>query len=88
MKHLWARYLFLGLIIAIAIYFLAIPVRLAAGRSRVLEPQAIFVLGGEKLAARLARRHPDLDVWVSTGSKPEVVASFFETEEVPLARLT
>jgi uncharacterized SAM-binding protein YcdF (DUF218 family) len=37
-----------------------------------VEPQAIFVLGGEtgreKFAARFAREHPDLPVWISGGA--------------------
>lgn len=38
-------------------------------------PQAIFVLGGdpqrEQFAAELAQTHPDLPIWVSSGSNPE-----------------
>lgn len=37
-----------------------------------IKPQAIFVLGGEtgreKFAARFAREHPDLPVWISGGA--------------------
>lgn len=41
-------------------------------RSLQVTPQAILVLGGaeerEHYAARMARHHPELDVWVSSGS--------------------
>lgn len=38
-------------------------------------PQAVLVLGGaterEQFAAEFARQHPDLPIWVSSGSNPE-----------------
>jgi uncharacterized SAM-binding protein YcdF (DUF218 family) len=38
-------------------------------------PQAVFVLGGaterEQFAAEFAKQHPELPVWVSSGSNPE-----------------
>lgn len=38
-------------------------------------PQAVLVLGGaverEEFAAEFAQRHPDLPIWVSSGSNPE-----------------
>jgi uncharacterized SAM-binding protein YcdF (DUF218 family) len=45
------------------------------------EPQAILVLGGhearERLAAQIARRHPQLPVWVSSGSPENYVKKIF-----------
>ncbi len=39
-----------------------------------LQPQAIFVLGGEEereiFAAKFARTHPNLPVWISSGAPP------------------
>jgi uncharacterized SAM-binding protein YcdF (DUF218 family) len=39
------------------------------------KPQAVLVLGGsterEQFAARFAQDHPDLQIWVSSGSNPE-----------------
>jgi uncharacterized SAM-binding protein YcdF (DUF218 family) len=44
-------------------------------KSQLQPPEAILVLGGspqrEVYAASLARREPDLDIWVSSGSNPE-----------------
>jgi uncharacterized SAM-binding protein YcdF (DUF218 family) len=41
----------------------------------IQEPQAILVLGGaverEVFAAEFAQQHPDLEIWVSSGSNPE-----------------
>ncbi|MDY6782784.1 MAG: YdcF family protein [Cyanobacteriota bacterium] len=46
------------------------------------EPQVIFVLGGEErreaFAARFARAHPDLPIWVSSGSPPEYAQRLFD----------
>ncbi|XPM60630.1 MAG: YdcF family protein [Leptolyngbya sp. IPPAS B-1204] len=39
------------------------------------EPEAVLVLGGaaerERFAAEFAKQHPDLPIWVSSGSNPE-----------------
>ena len=55
------------------------------------EPQAIFVLGGgsdrEEFAAKLALQHPELEVWISTGSQPEKATKIFESAGVSPARL-
>lgn len=44
-------------------------------RELTRSPQAVLVLGGaaerEKFAAQFAQEHPDLPVWVSSGSNPE-----------------
>ncbi len=41
-------------------------------KSYVVQPEAIFVLGGaeerESFAAKFAKLHPELDIWVSSGS--------------------
>lgn len=46
-----------------------------------LKPEAVFVLGGheerEKFAAQLAQHHPELDVWVSSGSPPDYARHIF-----------
>jgi uncharacterized SAM-binding protein YcdF (DUF218 family) len=42
------------------------------GKDKNLQPDAIFVLGGaterERFAAKFAQQHPDLPIWVSSGS--------------------
>lgn len=52
---------------------------------------AIFVLGGhenrEREAAKLAAQHPDLPVWVSSGSPEGYVKRIFQKSGVSLERL-
>jgi uncharacterized SAM-binding protein YcdF (DUF218 family) len=56
-----------------------------------LEPEAIFVLGGEnqreKFAARLAAKHPKLPVWVSGGAPIDYAQGVFTKEKVSLQRV-
>jgi uncharacterized SAM-binding protein YcdF (DUF218 family) len=56
-----------------------------------LKPEAIFVLGGheerERFAAQLARQHPNLPVWVSSGSPSGYVKRIFAEEGVESDRL-
>jgi len=91
MSFWWIRYLAFGLAIALILYFAMIPVRLIGVKSRVPVPQAIFVLGGgsdrEVAAAKLSSQHPELDVWISTGSPPEKVTEIFNEAGVPLSQL-
>jgi uncharacterized SAM-binding protein YcdF (DUF218 family) len=51
-------------------------------KATLAQPQVIFVLGGEErretFAAQLAREHPDLPIWVSSGSPPEYAEQLFE----------
>ena len=56
-----------------------------------LKPEAIFVLGGhenrERFAAKLAVDHPDLPVWVSSGSPQGYAESIFKKAGVKPDRL-
>jgi uncharacterized SAM-binding protein YcdF (DUF218 family) len=56
-----------------------------------LQPDAIFVLGGEtereKFAARLAAKHPKLPIWVSGGAPIGYAKKVFVKENVDLNRL-
>lgn len=85
------RYFVWGLAIAIALYFAAIPIRLSAVRSRVPQPQAILVLGGdperEMAAAYFAAQHPSLNIWISTGQVPTVSKAIFRQANVDSDRL-
>jgi uncharacterized SAM-binding protein YcdF (DUF218 family) len=51
-----------------------------------VEPQAIFVLGGEtgreKFAAQFAREHPDLPVWISGGAPKGYTNRVFDKARV------
>lgn len=54
-------------------------------------PQALLVLGGAKereiFAAELANEHPEMDIWVSSGSNPEYAEWVFSEAGVDLNRL-
>lgn len=54
-------------------------------------PQALLVLGGaperELFAAKFARQHPNLDIWVSSGSNPEYAEWVFSEAGISLTRL-
>ncbi|WP_242028498.1 YdcF family protein [Pseudanabaena sp. FACHB-2040] len=56
------------------------------------EPQAILVLGGstdrEQYAATMAQQHPDLPVWVSSGSNPEYAEWVFQEAQIDPDRVT
>lgn len=66
----------------------ALPIALWFGYRQVgnaiEQPQALLVLGGslqrEEFAARFAKQHPDLPIWVSSGSPKEYAEWFFTTE--------
>ena len=55
------------------------------------EPEAVVVLGGhearEKFAADLARLHPDLDIWISSGSPQNYVERIFAFRGIESDRL-
>lgn len=55
------------------------------------QPDAILVLGGaierEQFAAEFALEHPELPVWVSSGSNPEYTEWIFSEAGVPLEQL-
>ncbi len=59
--------------------------------SHVSKPQAIFVLGGspdrEQFAAGLAQEHPDLPIWVSSGSNPEYSEWVFDQAGIDRDRI-
>lgn len=56
-----------------------------------LEPEAILVLGGhenrERFAAKLAARHPDLPIWVSSGSPEHYAERIFSRAGIAPQRL-
>ncbi|NJO41037.1 MAG: YdcF family protein [Cyanobacteria bacterium CRU_2_1] len=70
-KRLKNRYRFFG--ISLILLLLGIGYRGIEGFWS--QPQAVLVLGGaterEKFAAEFAKVHPNLDIWVSSGSNPE-----------------
>ncbi|NEO88170.1 MAG: YdcF family protein [Spirulina sp. SIO3F2] len=60
-------------------------------RVQAAEPQAAVVLGGlearESYAAQLAQRHPELEIWVSSGSPEDYVKRIFARAGVGRDRL-
>jgi uncharacterized SAM-binding protein YcdF (DUF218 family) len=56
-----------------------------------LQPEAIFVLGGEtqreRFAASFAAKHPDLPVWVSGGAPKDYARRVFANKNVDLKRV-
>ncbi len=60
-------------------------------RAAVIQPNAILVLGGdperENFAATFARQHPDLPIWISSGSNPEYTEAVFSDAGIDFKRL-
>ena len=60
-------------------------------RELTRSPQAVLVLGGakerEKFAAQFAQEHPDLPVWVSSGSNPEYSEWIFAEAGIDPSRI-
>jgi uncharacterized SAM-binding protein YcdF (DUF218 family) len=56
-----------------------------------IQPQAIFVLGGEEgreiFAAKFARTHPNLPIWISGGAPPEYAKRVFKKAGVSIDNL-
>jgi uncharacterized SAM-binding protein YcdF (DUF218 family) len=77
----------LSLVILLSI----IPVRLAIAHYQAPQPQIIFTLGGgdvrEVFTAEFAKHHPDLEIWVSSGSSKTLAQSIFRGAGVSMARV-
>ena len=60
-------------------------------QSYFVQPAAIFVLGGhedrERFAAKLALKHPNLPIWVSSGSPQHYVTKIFTNSGINNDRL-
>ncbi|MDJ0707886.1 MAG: YdcF family protein [Leptolyngbyaceae cyanobacterium MO_188.B28] len=54
-------------------------------------PQAALVLGGaierEAFAAKFAQQHPEIDIWVSSGTNPEYAEWVFSEADIDLRRI-
>lgn len=68
-----------------------IPVRIAISRYQTPLPQAILTLGGghlrEVFTAKFALTHPELPIWISTGSKEIRARTIFQKEGVDNRRV-
>jgi uncharacterized SAM-binding protein YcdF (DUF218 family) len=60
-------------------------------KAHLREPEAILVLGGsterEHFAADLAQQHPELEIWVSSGSNPEYAEWLFQEAAISRDRI-
>lgn len=60
-------------------------------KTQLREPEAILVLGGaaerEHFAAELASQHPDLEVWISSGTNPEYAQWLFQEADIASNRV-
>ncbi len=78
-------------LVAIALATLLMAIGLDYAVTLRTQPQAIFVLGGdparESAAAQLALTHPQLPVWISSGSDPDTAIAIFSELGVSLDRL-
>lgn len=88
----WTMVRKLGVSMLLLLLLLSIiPVRLTIADAQAPQPQAIFVLGGDKsreaAAAELARHYPDLDVWLSSGELPQQAYEIFAAAQVAPERL-
>jgi uncharacterized SAM-binding protein YcdF (DUF218 family) len=68
-----------------------ISLRLAIAHHQAPFPQAIFVLGGdqarEEFAAQFAQRHPQIPIWMSSGTLPAKTRAIFDAAQIPSSRL-
>ncbi len=59
-------------------------------QQQFLDPSVALVLGGaperERFAAQFAQNHPEVEIWVSSGSNPEYAQWVFEEAQVPTAQ--
>lgn len=66
-------------------------IRLAIAYHQAPHPQAILTLGGNpkrsEFTAQLALKHPSLDIWVSSGVRPEKAETIFQNAGIPLNRV-
>jgi uncharacterized SAM-binding protein YcdF (DUF218 family) len=76
---------------AIPLLLSIIPVRLAIASYQAPHPQAILTLGGggdrEAFTAQFAKKHPSLEIWVSSGQSPDEARAIFRAVGIPDARV-
>jgi uncharacterized SAM-binding protein YcdF (DUF218 family) len=70
----------------------SLPIRMAIAAHQAPEPELILVLGGgtgrEEAAAQIAKYHPSLEVWVSSGDgMPQSVYAIFQAAGVDNKRV-
>ncbi len=85
------KYWILVLASSLLCLLLIIPVRLTIAHYQAPQPQAILTLGAwidrEQTAAEIARWYPSLEVWVSSGTPPEIARPIFQAAGISDSRL-
>ncbi|MBD2193891.1 MULTISPECIES: YdcF family protein [Calothrix] len=75
----------------IVVLLSVIPLRIAIASYQAPYPQAILTLGGgserEKFTAQFAQKHPNLEIWVSSGIPPKQARDIFHNADIPNSRL-
>ncbi|MBE9078445.1 YdcF family protein [Romeria aff. gracilis LEGE 07310] len=60
------------------------------GQSRLSQPHVALVLGGaperEQFAAEFAKAHPNVEIWISSGSNPEYTEWIFNQAQIPTSQ--
>ncbi|MFB2898179.1 YdcF family protein [Aerosakkonemataceae cyanobacterium BLCC-F50] len=68
-----------------------IPVRIAIAKIQAPQPQAILTLGSwldrEYFTAQFATQHPNLEIWVSSGTGPQFASPIFRAFGIPDSRV-
>jgi uncharacterized SAM-binding protein YcdF (DUF218 family) len=86
-----SKYWLLGAAGFIMLLLGIIPLRLCLVEYFAPQPQAILTLGGgperEEFTAQFAQRHPDLEIWVSTGIEAPAARNIFRAKGIPVDRL-
>lgn len=82
------KFIVVSIVVAIILLLTSIiPIKLAIAYAQAPSPQAILILGGgrgrEEFAAKFAKKHPDLHLWLSTGVNDEVAEIIFQDAEIP-----
>ncbi|MBD2129866.1 YdcF family protein [Microcoleus sp. ZQ-A2] len=68
-----------------------IPARLAIASYQAPHPQGILTLGGgrdrEEFTAQFAKYYPSLEIWVSSGTSPDLARPIFRAAGIPDSRV-
>ena len=87
----WSRFGFKYGLLFLFVLFNLISLRLVIAHYQAPHPQVIFILGAWRLreiyGARFAHQHPDLPIWVSSGSPPEKAKRIFESANISESRV-
>ncbi|MBE9224266.1 YdcF family protein [Phormidium sp. LEGE 05292] len=85
------RLLKLAIISFLVVLISWIPVRIAIAKIQAPQPQAILTLGSwldrEYFTAQFATKHPNIDIWVSSGTPPEFASQIFRAFSIPESRV-